>query len=60
MNLFNVKDKTVLITGASRGIGKTLALGLRDAGAIVYGAGIQTGINRVDGKRRHQRRCHKC
>ncbi|MDF3821577.1 SDR family NAD(P)-dependent oxidoreductase [Leptospira sp. 96542] len=39
MNLFNVEGKTVLITGASRGIGKTLALGLRDAGAIVYGAG---------------------
>ncbi|TGN20335.1 SDR family NAD(P)-dependent oxidoreductase [Leptospira idonii] len=39
MNLFDVKGKTVLITGASRGIGKTLALGFRDAGAIVYGAG---------------------
>ncbi len=39
MNLFNVENKTVLITGASRGIGKSLALGMRDAGAIVYGAG---------------------
>ncbi len=39
MNLFNIKGKSVLITGASRGIGKTLALGFRDAGAIVYGAG---------------------
>lgn len=39
MSLFDVKGKTILITGASRGIGKTLALGFRDAGAIVYGAG---------------------
>ncbi|MGE8720385.1 SDR family NAD(P)-dependent oxidoreductase [Leptospira terpstrae] len=39
MSLFDVNGKTILITGASRGIGKTLALGFRDAGAIVYGAG---------------------
>ncbi|GBF51320.1 short chain dehydrogenase [Leptospira ryugenii] len=39
MNLFDVKGKTVLITGASRGIGKSLALGLLEAGAIVYGTG---------------------
>lgn len=39
MKLFDVSGKTILITGASRGIGKTLALGFRDAGAIVYGAG---------------------
>ncbi|MCW7496266.1 SDR family oxidoreductase [Leptospira levettii] len=39
MSLFDVKGKTILITGASRGIGKSLALGFRDAGAIVYGAG---------------------
>lgn len=39
MNIFDVSGKTILITGASRGIGKAMALGLRDAGAIVYGAG---------------------
>ncbi len=37
--LFSVKDKTVIITGASRGIGRRLAEGFRDAGAIVYGTG---------------------
>lgn len=36
-NLFSVRGKTVLITGASRGIGRALALGFRDAGATVYG-----------------------
>ncbi len=38
-NLFDISGKTVLITGASRGIGKSLALGFRDAGAVVYGTG---------------------
>jgi 3-oxoacyl-[acyl-carrier protein] reductase len=40
-NLFDVTGKTILITGASRGIGKSLALGFRDAGAIVYGTGTK-------------------
>ena len=40
-DLFSVKDKTVIITGASRGIGKVFALGFRDAGAIVYGTGTK-------------------
>lgn len=35
MNLFSVKGKTVLITGSSRGLGKTLASGFADAGAEV-------------------------
>lgn len=39
MNLFSVKEKTILITGASRGIGKSLAIAFKDAGAIVYGTG---------------------
>ncbi len=39
MDIFNVKDKIVLITGASRGIGKALALGFHEAGAVVYAAG---------------------
>lgn len=37
MELFSVKDKTVLISGASRGIGRALAEGFAQAGAIVYG-----------------------
>lgn len=39
MDLFSVKDKAVLITGASRGIGRALAEGFSNAGAIVYGTG---------------------
>ena len=32
-DLFSVRGRTALVTGASRGIGKTLALGLAEAGA---------------------------
>ncbi|MCB1305074.1 MAG: short-chain dehydrogenase, partial [Leptospiraceae bacterium] len=39
MDLFSVKDKAVLITGASRGIGRALAEGFSNVGAIVYGTG---------------------
>ena len=39
--MFSVKNKTILITGASRGIGKALALGFKQAGAKVYGTGTK-------------------
>lgn len=39
MKLFNVTNKSVLITGASRGIGLALAKAFVESGAIVYGAG---------------------
>ena len=38
-NIFDIKGKTVLISGASRGIGRGFAEGFRNAGAIVYGTG---------------------
>lgn len=38
-NLFSVEGKTILVTGASRGLGKSMALGLKEQGAIVYGTG---------------------
>lgn len=42
MNSFDITGRTVLITGASRGIGRAMALGFRDAGAIVYGTGSKS------------------
>ncbi|MEQ9365791.1 MAG: SDR family oxidoreductase [Leptospirales bacterium] len=38
---FDVDGKAILITGASRGIGRAIALGMRDAGAIIYGTGTK-------------------
>ena len=34
-NLFDVKDKIVLITGSSRGIGYSIARGFAEAGSVV-------------------------
>lgn len=44
MNHFDVKDKVVLITGSSRGIGNTLAKGFASAGSTVI-------VNGMDPKR---------
>ena len=38
-DLFSVKDKVIIITGASKGIGKAIAETLVESGAIVYGIG---------------------
>jgi len=35
-NLFSIEDKVVIITGAGRGIGREIALGMIRQGAIVY------------------------
>ncbi len=36
MDLFDIKDKIILITGATQGIGFALAIGMAEAGAKVY------------------------
>src|SRR4029453_2557802 len=37
--MVNLRDKVALVTGASRGVGKGVALGLGEAGATVYVTG---------------------
>ena len=37
MQFFSVKNKVILITGTSRGIGKSLSLAFLNLGAIVIG-----------------------
>ena len=37
MKFFSVKNKVILITGTSRGIGKSLSLAFLNLGAIVIG-----------------------
>ena len=45
--MFNLKDKVVLVTGASRGVGKGVALGLAEAKATLYVTGrtVEPGKN---------------
>ncbi|MCD7035516.1 2-dehydro-3-deoxy-D-gluconate 5-dehydrogenase KduD [Metabacillus sp. GX 13764] len=40
MNLFSLQGKTVLLTGASRGLGRGMAAAMAAAGADIIGAGI--------------------
>ncbi|WP_277753201.1 2-dehydro-3-deoxy-D-gluconate 5-dehydrogenase KduD [Metabacillus mangrovi] len=40
MSRFSLKGKTALVTGASRGLGRAMAIGLAEAGADIIGAGI--------------------
>ena len=37
---FNLKDKVAIVTGASKGLGQGIALGLADAGANIVGVDI--------------------
>jgi 2-deoxy-D-gluconate 3-dehydrogenase len=39
-SLFSLEGKVALITGASRGLGQGMAVGLAEAGAVVIGAGM--------------------
>ena len=39
MNLFDLEGKVAIVTGASRGLGKAIAIGLAEAGADIVGIG---------------------
>ncbi len=57
-NLFLLKDKTILITGAGRGIGKHLACSLAEQSAIVYA--IDKKFTKFPKKYFKQIHCQKC
>lgn len=41
-SLFSLKGKVALVTGASRGLGQSMAIGLAKAGAVVIGSGSRS------------------
>lgn len=47
-NLFSVKDKVIIVTGAARGNGRAIAQGFLDAGAIVFCVDILDEVETVE------------
>lgn len=46
--LFDLRGKVAVVTGASIGVGKGIALGLGEAGATVYVTGRRTEVKPDD------------
>ena len=43
-NMFSVKDKTIIVTGAAKGNGKAIADGFVNAGSVVYYVDLLDGV----------------
>ena len=51
----NLEDKVAVVTGASRGIGRGIALVLGDVGATVYVTGRSNRGSTTESRREHRR-----
>lgn len=50
INDFNLQGKVAIVTGAAKGLGQGMALGLAEAGADIVGVGHSTSLDDTQGK----------
>lgn len=59
MNMFNLDNKTAVVTGANTGLGQAIAIGLAEAGASIVAVGRSSCAETVDAISKAGGTCHE-